>query len=364
VSALRVQLAWHSPPSAGEAFSLELETTFAGDRITAICGPSGCGKTTLLDCIAGLRNPAEGSEISLGDRVWVGPGEAQPAHERRIGYVFHDAQLFPHLSVAGNIDYAARRAPCPSSFDTASIAALFGLEALLAAHPPALSAGQRQRVAMARSLAANPCLLLLDEPLANLDAGSSRTCLDALRKIHEQTGLPMLYVSHDIEEVCEIAEDLVLLESGRCTEQGSLLDLAGRLDTRLASEPDAAAILEGSVAATDQEFGLTHLEVGGSALWINRIPDPPGSTRRVRIPARDVSVCREQPVASSILNVLPVVLEELQPVSDSHVMLRLGLSNQHLLARITRRSAHQLALAPGDHLFAQIKSTALLGNRT
>ena len=172
--------------------------------------------------------------------------------------------------------------------------------------------------------------------------------------------LPILYVSHDIEEVSQLADYLVLLENGKIAGQGSLLDLCGRLDTRLSHEEQAAAIVLGTIGQDDPEFGLTELEVEGQTLLVGLQQHTPGQRRRLRIPARDVSVCREKPLDSSILNIIPVTLTEIQAEGDARVLLRLALGSQYLLARITRKSASRLQLQVGDQLFAQIKSAALL----
>ena len=169
----------------------------------------------------------------------------------------------------------------------------------------------------------------------------------------------MLYVSHDIEEVSQLADHLVLLEQGRLIDRGPLLDLCGRLDTRLSREEQAAAIVLGSVLRRDPEYGLTELEVEGEILLVAQ-QQAPGQSRRLRVPARDVSVCRQRPLDSSILNILPVTLTQLEADGEARVMLRLALGSQYLLARITRKSATRLQLQVGDRLFAQIKSAALL----
>ena len=172
--------------------------------------------------------------------------------------------------------------------------------------------------------------------------------------------MPILFVSHDIEEVSQLADYLVLLENGKVMDQGSLLNLCGRLDTRLSHEEQAAAILLGTIGVDDPEFGLTELKVEGQTLLVGQQQRAAGQKRRLRVPARDVSVCREKPHDSSILNILPVTLTEIMAEGSARVLLRLALGSQFLLARITRMSATRLQLQVGDHLFAQIKSAALL----
>jgi molybdate transport system ATP-binding protein len=227
-----------------------------------------------------------------------------------------------------------------------------------------LSAGQKQRVAIGRALLSSPRLLLLDEPLANLDHAARQGCLRCLQRLSDELRLPMLYVSHDIEEVSQLADHLVLLDRGRLVEHGSLLNLCSRLDTRLSHEEQAAAILTASVTRHDTDFGLTELAVDGHPMFVNHLSHAPGQERRVRIPARDVSVCRQRPQDSSILNILPVTLCEIEATDTARLLLRLSLGSQFLLARITRKSAMELNLQVGDPIYAQIKSAALLMEAT
>ncbi|EEB77246.1 molybdate ABC transporter, ATP-binding protein [marine gamma proteobacterium HTCC2148] len=340
-------------------FCLDLACEIPATGVTAIYGRSGSGKSTLLDCIAGLRNPDAG-KISYGDNDWFNGGKPTPPWERRIGYVFQDTRLFPHLTVQGNLDYAGKRAmgPCPMPKD--ELVSTLGLANLLSQTPDTLSAGQKQRVAIGRALLSAPRLLLLDEPLANLDQQASRECLALLQQLAQGLDLPMLYVSHDIEEVSQLADHLLLLEDGKLQDQGSMLEMSTRLDSRLAREEQAAAILLGEIEAQDNAFSLTQISVEGETLFVNHLDQPLGSQRRLRIPARDVSICLAKPEDSSILNILPVTIQEIETCHSARLLLRLALGEQHLLARITRKSAERLELQVGDKVFAQIKSVALL----
>lgn len=343
-------------------FTLRLAATLPASGITAVYGPSGCGKTTLLDCIAGLRRPARGGTLRFGDTIWQQDGLFVPPWQRRVGYVFQDARLLPHLNVAGNLRYASSRAPAAPPLPESELVSLLGLAPLLDHRPAALSAGQRQRVALARALLQAPHLLLLDEPLANLDTAASGAILALLARL--KATLPMLYVSHDIEEVSAVADHIALLADGELVDQGPLIDMACRLDSRLSQEEQAAAILVGEVTEQDAGYGLTGVTVEGHTLYVNHLDQPAGSRRRLRVPARDVSLCLSRPEDSSILNILPVTVAGMEPQQAARVLLRLQLGQQYLLARITRKSAEALALKPGDTAFAQIKSVALLNEGT
>lgn len=348
-----------------QGFRLQLKCKLPDNGITAIYGPSGSGKSTLLDCIAGLRQPGDDSSIQFQSDTWHDRTHNTPTWQRRIGYVFQDARLFPHLSVQQNLDYAlARRRPEPDPISLDKVITWLELADLLTRAPDTLSAGQKQRVAIARTLLSAPRLLLLDEPLANLDHAASQQCLGYLQRLQEELNLPMLYVSHDIEEVTQLADHLALLDQGKLVDQGSLLDLCSRLDTRLSHEEQAAAITIGTITQHDEAYGITELDLEGQTLFVGHLPQAPGQQRRIRIPARDVSVCRERPSDSSILNILPVTLSEIENSGDTRILLRLALGSQFLLARITRKSAAELQLQVGDHLFAQIKSAALLMEAT
>lgn len=341
-------------------FRLQLACELPATGVTAIYGPSGSGKSTLLDCIAGLRRAGADSLVRFRQDSWQGQGSFTPPWRRRVAYVFQDARLFPHLSVEQNLYYAMKRRHCSGGAQLQQVIGWLELQGLLQQQPDTLSAGQGQRVAIARALLSGPDLLLLDEPLANLDHAASQQCIGCLQRLAAELDLPMLYVSHDIEEVSQLADHLVLLEDGALVAQGSLLELCSRLDTRLSHQEQAAAILLGTISRHDPEFGLTELAVEDQTLLVAQQPQTPGQRRRLRIPARDVSVCRQRPGDSSILNILPVTLCQLEPDGPSRVMLRLALGSQFLLARITRKSAGALQLQVGDRLFAQIKSAALL----
>lgn len=356
MSTLELRLAQRT----ASGFYLDIDTAFPLRGVTALLGPSASGKTSVLDCIAGLRQDLRAALLRCGEVVWQDRRRHTPPWERRVGYVFQDARLFPHLSVAGNLRYAETRAGEPG-LAREQVLRWLDLAALLTRLPATLSAGQQQRVAIARALLRNPRLLLLDEPLANLDRPAAAEILRCLGLVSRESGLPMIYVSHQIEEVCAIADHLVLLEAGAVHAQGPLLDMAGRVDTRLAEDEAAAAILRVEAGAYDARYRLLELRVEGQSLWVSAAAA--AAHRRLRIPARDVSVCRERARGSSILNILDTRIVEMREISPAHCVLRLSLGEQHLLARITCRSRDELALQVGERLFAQIKSTALLGAR-
>jgi molybdate transport system ATP-binding protein len=356
--ALRVEI----DQSLGAEFRLTAAFDLSCGGITALFGPSGSGKTTILDTIAGLRPDVTRAAVHIGEEPWQDGQTFLPAWDRRVGYVFQDARLLPDRDVSANLDYAERRAP-PGGPDRSAVVSWLGIEALLRRAPDTLSAGEQQRVAIARALLRNPRLLLLDEPLSNLDAAAAATCMGALLHAQRETQWPMLYVSHKLEEIHTLADQVIVLKRGEIVARGPLLDLASNLESGLVDNEAAAAIVAIEAAEPAVEDGLQAISLDGQTLWVSAHPTG-RNPNRLRVPARDVSVCRERPRATSILNVLEVTLDGIRDSSDAHCLLRLRLRSQHLLARITQRSRRELALQPGDRLFAQVKSTALLGDRS
>ena len=345
----------------GEDFSLQVNTQLPLDRITGIYGPSGSGKTSLLYCLAGLLPANEGSTVRVGKDSLQAGGDCLPAHQRDIACVFQDARLFPHLSVAGNIDYAWQRrrrdGPSPEELRDS-----FGLAGLWVRLPAELSRGQQQRVAIARALASAPRLLLLDEPLANIDRRGRRDLVARLGALHRQLDLPMIYVSHDMAELAELAEHLLVISDGRIEAQGPLLELSSRIELALAHEEQAAAIVTANVESHDEAYGLSRLSLGGQPMYVSQLPDPAGTAIRLRLPARDISLCRVRPEQTSILNILEGTITDIEAGEASRVLVRIRVGEQFLLARVTRKSLDELSLAVGDSVYAQVKSVALLSD--
>jgi molybdate transport system ATP-binding protein len=349
-------------------FALDVALQLPSRGVSALFGPSGCGKTTLLRALAGLERAA--GRVVLDGEVWQDDTASvfMPTHQRPIGYVIQEAALFPHLDVRRNLDYGQRRiTPTERRIALDQAVALLGIGALMDRRPATLSGGERQRVAIARALATSPRLLLMDEPLAALDAPRKAEILPYLERLHREMALPIVYVTHALDEVARLADHLVLLQAGRVLAEGGVAELFSRTDLPLGRQDEAGAVLEATVAEHDMPYGLTRIAVPGGSLWLGAIDQPPGTPVRARVLARDVSIARDAPQHSSILNVLPVTLEQTEQAGGDGrtVLLRLRLGEEpvatRLLARITRRSADTLALQPGDRLHAQIKGVALMG---
>ena len=342
-------------------FRLAVDLALPGRGVTGLFGPSGSGKTSLLRALSGLER-ARG-RILVNGRPWLdsAAGLDLPAHRRRVGYVFQDAALFSHLDVAGNLAYGLRRTPTGlRRIGRDQVVDWLGLARLLPRRVQQLSGGEAQRVAMGRALLSSPDLLLFDEPLAALDSEAKRSILPYLERLHRELALPMLYVSHALDEVLRLADHLVLLEGGQVRASGALAELLTRADLPLSHADTAAAILEARVSDVDAAFGLTYLQTRAGRLALAASGLAIGTSLRVRIAARDVALALQAPEGTSILNCLPAQVKEVVEQSPAQVIVHLDAGGAPLLARITRKSCSWLELAPGTPVYALIKSVALV----
>jgi molybdate transport system ATP-binding protein len=340
-----------------------LAAAFAtGAGITALFGRSGAGKTTILNVIAGLARPQRG-RVAVGGRVLYDrtAGIDLPAHARRVGYVFQEGRLLPHLTVRHNLVYGrffSNGKKNSVSFENA--VALLGLEHLLERRPEALSGGEKQRVAIGRALLANPEILLFDEPLASLDAPRKAEILYYVERLRDEVGIPIVYVSHSLEEVVRLADAVVLLSEGRVLATGPVSEMASRIELRpYLGRQEGGAVIEARVAAQDLEHGLARLEFAGGVLEIPDVEALPGERVRVRVRARDVSLALSPPAGISIRNVLAGTVVGLGDEEGPSLDVQLEVGGTPLIARITRKSAQQLALRPGLQVYALIKSVSI-----
>ena len=343
-----------------------LDVAFQVERgVTALFGPSGAGKSTIIHAIAGLIEPDEGN-VTIDDDVIFDSAEriSVAVHRRRIGVVFQDARLFPHLSVRGNLLFGAHRAPEGKNAPFDHVVALLGLEHTLDRKPRTLSGGERSRVALGRALLMRPRLLLLDEPLSALDAARKAEILPYLERLHDEANIPMLYVSHSEEEVARLADNVVLIRDGRIAAHGSVFDITSRLDLATGSGRIAPGAVLDAVVTRHDDTGLTELTFAGQRLVVPRVAREPGAHVRIRIDAQDVMLALVEPADVSANNVLPAAVTAVRadgPGPEADIQLAIG--DAKLIARVTKRSAERLALAPGKHVFALIK-TVTVGGRT
>ncbi len=344
-----------------ENFTLDAEFSVPSNGVTAVFGPSGCGKTTLLRMMAGLDHCMNGY-LKVADTVWQDQHCFVPAHQRSIGYIFQEASLFPHLNVQQNIDYAIKRSQNKSPKKSVDkLIELLGIAHLLQRKPDKLSGGEKQRVAIARALAVNPGLLLMDEPLAALDQKRKDEFMPYLETLHEELDIPVIYVSHSSMEVSRLADHLVLMDSGQVVASGDIHEIMTRLDLPVSHDNDAAAIIEAKVVGHDEQYHLTHMEFAGGTINVTQKALQVGDTARLRLAARDVSLTLEHQSDTSILNIIPVTVDDVIDESPSQVMIRLSANGVPMLSRITRKSANELGLQKGTQVYAQVKSVALLG---
>lgn len=345
-------------------FHFLMELNVPTDGIVSVFGPSGCGKTSLLRCLAGLERSPTGF-MKLGDTIWQDErkGIFLPLHRRLIGYVFQEPRLFPHLSVKSNLEYGLRRRSFQSrrlSLD--SVVSVLGLERLLDRRPRKLSGGEQQRVAIGRALLTSPELLLFDEPLSSLDRQRRAEVLPFVQRLSGEWRIPIVYVSHSLPEVLQIANSIALLKAGKVVACGPLQEVFGRLDLRgCLPEQEVGAILDTKVVGHESEFGLTHLEFFGRSLFVPKQNLPVGSLLRIHILSRDVSLVTGVSTApTSILNVLEGTVVEIGEILEAQhsvdVKIDIGCP---LLASITRKSLAHLGLRPGQRVYAHVKAVAL-----
>lgn len=359
-------------PRAG--FLLDVDLSMPGRGVTALFGPSGSGKTTCLRVLAGLEPQAQG-HVSVADEVWQDSTAHvfKPTHQRAVGYVFQEASLFEHLSVQGNLQFGHARTPAAQRHHGWDHGLeLLGIRHLLPRMPHELSGGERQRVAIARALATSPRVLLMDEPLASLDAQRKADILPWLEQLHEGLDIPVVYVTHALDEVVRLADHIVLLDQGKLRAQGPVAEMLTRTDLPLAHGDQASALIEATTCGLEtEETGMCTLAFAGGHLLLpetRATPLPAHRPVRIRIQARDVSLSLDPPQRTSVLNVLAAQVADITPDGPGQVLVGLHIpaacpntpTGTRLMSRISQASARRLELVPGTAVFAQIKGVAIV----
>jgi molybdate transport system ATP-binding protein len=343
--------------------SFALEARFASEgKLTAFFGPSGSGKTSLLNIIAGIVRPDQGS-IVLNGRTLVDTsrGIFVPKHRRRFGYVFQEARLFPHLTVRQNLLYGQWFTPRGErKIGVEQVLHLLNIQHLLDRRPGALSGGEKQRVAIGRALLTSPHLLLMDEPLASLDESLKEEILPFIERLRDEAQVPIVYVSHSLLEVARLATTVVLIKDGRVMGVGPPTEVLGRREMQTADPTvDAGALIEAIVSGHDEAFGLTTIRCKAGTLYAPQLSLPVGVPIRLRIRARDVMIATSRPDTLSALNVLPGRVTGVERMGDGLAEITLDCSGIRLTARLTLKSTDSLSLAPGRDLYAVIKAVSL-----
>jgi len=344
----------------GQSF-LDIDTTIPTSGITAIFGHSGSGKTSLLRCIAGLEKAHQGRLI-INDICWQDADIFLPTHKRPIGYVFQEASLFPHLSAQKNLNYAIKRADTPVSPEFYQrVISVMGIEDILKRYPSQLSGGERQRIAIARALLIQPRLLLMDEPLAALDHERKQEILPYLERLHKSFDIPILYVSHSMDEVARLADHILVLDQGKVVAEGKLTEVFSRIDLPQRLAQESGVILEGTVIAKDLQWHLMRIAFATGHIWIADSGEELEQAVRIRILAKDVSLALNNHDDMSIVNRIEVNVAEVKSDQDKAMSLvRLTMGTDYLVAKLTQKSAHHLQLVPGMPVWAQIKSVAIV----
>lgn len=345
-------------------FILDVDLALPGEGITVLFGPSGSGKTTLLRCIAGLEQ-AQG-QVMIHQETWQDSNLKLmlPTWKRDLGYVFQEASLFDHMDVRTNLRYGIARTRREGAEEALkSAVSLLGIAHLLDRSIPSLSGGERQRIAIARALATQPKILLLDEPLASLDVARRKEVIPWLERLHRELKIPIVYVTHSMEELTRLADHVVFLEKGMVKLQGAMDDVLSNPAFAASVGMEAGAILQGVVLEKDDQYHLCGINVDGARLWLPQVDLAVGSSVRIHVHASDVSLAKAEPHDSSIQNKLPVMIESIH--DDAHparCLVTVRHREQTLLVRVTRKALATLEIGVGSSVWAQIKSVALTGH--
>ena len=344
-------------------FSLDVALKLPASGISVIYGPSGSGKTTLLRCLAGLETQARG-RVQVGQELWQDSsrGLHLPTHRRSLGYVFQEASLFQHLNVRENMAFGLKHSQAPDGTERLEqMSQWLGLSHLMQRQTDQLSGGERQRVAIARALLTQPRVLLLDEPLTALDPARRLDVMPWLLRLREQLQVPMVWVTHSVDELTRLGDHLVVMDQGRVSMSGPLAETWVQLRAPLLPEAEQGALLVGRVHHIDGRWRLAQVDVAGSSLWVQDQGLSVSQTIRLRLLARDLSISTQEPTHTSIQNHWPVQIVDVQEQDHpAQCLVRLQHAGGMLLARITHRAWDQLQLQVGQQVWAQFKSVAVV----
>lgn len=340
---------------------LDINTVIPSTGVTAIFGHSGSGKTSLLRCIAGLEK-AEQGQLTVNGISWQDANTFLPTHKRPIGYVFQETSLFPHLNAQKNLNYAIKRADQPVSPEFYQrVIDVMGIEGILKRYPSQLSGGERQRIAIARALLIQPRLLLMDEPLAALDHQRKQEILPYLERLHKSFNIPILYVSHSMDEVARLADHILVLDKGKVVAEGELTEVFSRIDLPQRLEEESGVILNGKVMEKDEQWQLMRVSFSEGHIWLPDSGEALAQEVRIRVLAKDVSLALSNHEDTSIVNRIPVTVTEIKSDKDTAMSLvRLSMGSEYVVSKLTQKSVHNLKLTLGLNVWAQIKSVAIV----
>jgi len=360
ISTIDVSLCLDFGGGSSPPFSLAVNVSLPGAGVTAIFGHSGSGKTSLLRSIAGLERKALGSVV-VNNENWQNSTFFLPTHKRSIGYVFQESSLFGHLTASGNLRYARKRAKKRTKGLSRKVIEIMGISHLLDRFPSQLSGGERQRVSIARALLTEPSLLLLDEPLAALDISRKREIIPYLELLKQNANVPILYVSHSVDEVARLADHIIVLEQGKVVAEGAVQEVFSQMDVPFSLQEDTGVLLSGTYKTHEPEWSLSRVALSGGDLLVAEVSATVGADLRVRILAKDISLSLSAEDHSSILNRLECeIIDVVEKAEQSMALVKLQTGDDFLIASITRKSLYRLGLVKGMHVWAQIKSVAIV----
>jgi len=342
----------------------DVDLTLPSQGITAIFGRSGAGKTSLINAISGLKNPDSGQIKVSGKTLFDSArGIDLPVHKRQVGYVFQESRLFPHMKVSSNLKYGVKT-PDQKHFD--QVVGLLSLEALLDRYPAKLSGGEKQRVAIGRALLSKPSILLMDEPLASLDLPRKREVMPFLENLSESVKIPIVYVTHSLNEILRLSNYLVILDQGKVLSAGQTEQVwASRAMRPWQSFSEQSSLFEAKIVEHNDDYALSKLALGDTtSLWVQQVDNPIDASVRLQIRANDVSLSLQQPQSTSIRNILPAIIRRVETQQHGHnkqsVAVELELeSGCYLWATITLWALDELSLTIGQRVFAQIKGVSV-----
>ncbi len=345
-------------------FNLAITITVPARGVTVLFGPSGSGKTTVLRCVAGLERAS--GQILIGDEVWQDDQRQifVPTWQRELGFVFQEASLFEHLDVRRNLEFGLNRLRIERQAARVALddaIDLLGIGSLLDRSTVNLSGGEKQRVAIARALVTKPKILLLDEPLASLDIARRKEILPWLERLHRELQIPVIYVTHSLDELARLADHVVMLDQGRVSASGHLQEICTHPIMAMAAGDEAGVVVESAIQRIDREFHLAEVGFGNGTLWVRDGGVPAGAPIRVRILARDVSLATSAQGSSTIQNVISGVIESITDEAHaSQALVTVRCGEAILLSRVTRRALATLQLRKGSPVWCQVKSAALI----
>ena len=346
------------------AFNLAITITFPARGVTVLFGPSGSGKTTVLRCVAGLERAS--GQILIGDEVWQDDQRQilVPTWQRELGFVFQEASLFEHLDVRRNLEFGLNRLRIERQAARVALddaIDLLGIGALLDRSTVNLSGGEKQRVAIARALVTKPKILLLDEPLASLDIARRKEILPWLERLHRELQIPVIYVTHSLDELARLADHVVMLDQGRVSASGNLQDICTHPIMAMAAGDEAGVVIESTIQRIDREFHLAEVGFGNGTLWVRDGGIEAGAPIRLRILARDVSLATSAQSSSTIQNVIPGMIESITGEAHaSQALVTVRCGEAMLLSRVTHRALATLQLRTESPVWCQVKSAALI----